>query len=82
MRHIKGDRQSAWRGNPFVRGAYSSASPGQFYQRAVLGETIADRLFFAGEARSLNHFSTCHGAMMSGELAVGKVLEAIASTQK
>ena len=82
VRHIKGDRQSAWRGNSFVRGAYSSASPGQFYQRAVLGETIADRLFFAGEATSLNHFSTCHGAMMSGELAVGKVLEAIASTQK
>jgi len=82
VRHIKGDRQSAWRGNPFVRGAYSSASPGQFYQRAVLAETIADRLFFAGEATSLNHFSTCHGAKMSGELAVGKVLEAIASTQK
>ncbi|GIS89520.1 MAG: hypothetical protein CM1200mP18_22300 [Gammaproteobacteria bacterium] len=50
LRHIKGDRQSAWRGNPFVRGAYLSARPGHFHQRAVLGETVADRLFFAGEA--------------------------------
>ena len=80
VRHIKGDRQSAWRGNPFVRGAYSSARPGQFHQRAVLGETVADRLFFAGEATSLDHFCTCHGAMMSGELAGQKVLEAMAST--
>ncbi len=80
VRHIKGDRQSAWRGNPFVRGAYSSASPGQFNQRAVLAETIAERLFFAGEATSLNHFCTCHGALMSGELAVQKVLAAMAST--
>jgi len=79
LRHIKGDRQSAWRGNPFVRGAYSSARPGHFHQRAVLGETVADRLFFAGEATSLNHFSTCHGAKMSGELAVRKVLVAIKS---
>jgi monoamine oxidase len=80
VRHIKGDRQSAWRGNPFVRGAYSSAAPGQFNQRAVLAETIADRLFFAGEATSLNHFCTCHGAMMSGELAGQKVLDVMAST--
>ena len=79
VRHIKGDRQSAWRGNPFVRGAYSSARPGHFHQRAVLGETVADRLFFAGEATSLNHFSTCHGAKMSGELAARKVLVAITS---
>ena len=80
VRHIKGDRQSAWRGNPFVRGAYSSAAPGQFNQRAVLAEPIADRLFFAGEATSLNHFCTCHGAMMSGELAGQKVLDVMAST--
>ena len=80
LRHIKGDRQSAWRGNPFVRGAYSSASPGQFYQRVALGESVADRLFFAGEATSLNHFSTCHGAMMSGERVVQNILEAIALT--
>ena len=63
-----------------MRGAYSSASPGQFNQRAVLAETIAERLFFAGEATSLNHFCTCHGALMSGELAVQKVLAAMAST--
>jgi monoamine oxidase len=46
----------------------------------VLAETIAERLFFAGEATSLNHFCTCHGALMSGELAVQKVLAAMAST--
>ena len=70
---VKSDRQSAWRGNPFVRGAYSTAQPGQFHQRAVLAKPMADRLFFCGEATSTDHFCTCHGARMTGERAIREV---------
>ncbi len=70
---VKSDRQSAWRGNPFVRGAYSTSVPGQFHQRSVLAQPVADRLFFCGEATSADHFCTCHGARMTGERAVREV---------
>jgi monoamine oxidase len=70
---VKSDRQSAWRGNPFVRGAYSTSVPGQFHQRSVLAQPVADRLFFCGEATSTDHFCTCHGARMTGERAVREV---------
>ena len=70
---VKSDRQSAWRGNPFVRGAYSTAMPGQFHQRGVLAKPLADRLFFCGEATSTDHFCTCHGARMTGERAIREV---------
>ena len=70
---VKSDRQSAWRGNPFVRGAYSTSMPGQFHQRSVLAQPLADRLFFCGEATSTDHFCTCHGARMTGERAIREV---------
>ena len=74
---IKSDRQSAWRGNAFVRGAYSTSAPGQFHQRAVLSQTIQNKLFFCGEATSTDHFCTCHGARMTGERVAREVQFAI-----
>jgi monoamine oxidase len=74
---VKSDRQSAWRGNAFVRGAYSTSAPGQFHQRAVLSQAIQDKLFFCGEATSTDHFCTCHGARMTGERAAREVQSAI-----
>ena len=80
VRYVTADRQSAWRGNPFVRGAYSSAAPGEFHQRSVLAQPLADRLYFCGEATSTDHFCTCHGAKITGERAAGEVLESLAGT--
>jgi len=77
VRHVTDDRQSAWRGNPFVRGAYSSAVPGQFHQRSVLAQPLAGRLYFCGEATSMDHFCTCHGAKMTGERAAREVLDSL-----
>jgi len=70
---VKSDRQSAWRGNSFVRGAYSTSAPGQFHQRSVLAQPVADRLFFCGEATSTDHFCTCHGARMTGERVIREI---------
>lgn len=57
---------SAWASDPFARGSYSFALPGHAADRAALAAPIDDRLFFAGEACSAEHFSTAHGAFLSG----------------
>ncbi len=57
---------TAWRGDPWIRGAYSAARPGAAHQRARLAEPIDDRLFFAGEATSQQVYATAHGAYLSG----------------
>jgi monoamine oxidase len=67
-------RESRWAHDPFARGSYSHALPGQAHQRAVLAAPVDDRLFFAGEATSLNFFSTAHGAHDSGERAAREAL--------
>jgi len=62
---------SSWFRDPWSRGAYSAARPGHGDCRADLASPIDDRLFFAGEATSLNYGATCHGAHLSG-IAAGK----------
>jgi monoamine oxidase len=66
--------ESRWAHDPFARGAYSHALPGHADKRAVLAAPVDGRLFFAGEATSLNFFSTAHGARDSGERAAGEVV--------
>ena len=65
-RHVVRDLVTAWRGDPWVKGAYSAALPGQHRQRAELARPIDGRLYFAGEATSREFFSTAHGAYLSG----------------
>ena len=69
--------ESRWAHDPFARGAYSHALPGHADKRAVLAAPVDDRLFFAGEATSLNFFSTAHGARDSGERAAKEVLASL-----
>jgi monoamine oxidase len=55
-----------WGADPFARGSYSFALPGRADKRAVLAAPVDERLFFAGEACSVGHFSTAHGAYRIG----------------
>jgi len=73
-RKLKPLAQSRWAHDPFARGSYSHALPGQAGQRAVLAAPVDGRLFFAGEATSPNFFSTAHGARDSGERAAAEVV--------
>ncbi len=68
--------ETAWASDPFARGSYSHARVGGADQRAVLAAPVDQRLFFAGEAASLNDFSTAHGAYRTGIAAAEAVLEA------
>ena len=55
-----------WGGNPLTRGAYASAEPGAYRLRRALGEPVAERLFFAGEACHSTLWASVDGAHLSG----------------
>jgi monoamine oxidase len=65
---------SAWGRDPWALGAYSYARPGDAGAREVLAEPVDERLFFAGEACTVNDYSTAHGAYRTGERAAEAVL--------
>jgi len=69
----------SWGSDPFARGAYSYATPGNADCRATLAAPVDGRIFFAGEACSLHDFSTAHGAFATGIAAAEAVLNARAS---
>ena len=55
---------------PWIDGGYSYCRHGAGNQRPALVEPIGDRVFFAGEACSLDHPATAHGAWLSGAAAM------------
>ena len=56
-----------WQQDPFALGSYSYLPPGASPDdRAALGASVDKRLFFAGEATSLDYPATVHGALLSG----------------
>ena len=64
---------TAWGKNKFVLGSYSSAKPGKAHLRKNLKKSIANKIFFAGEAVS-NNYGTVHGADTSGINAATDIL--------
>lgn len=64
-----------WKSDPYARGAYSHYAPGSSPQdRKVLASPVASSLVFAGEACSVDHPSTVHGALASGRQAADFLL--------
>lgn len=55
-----------WDGDRYVNGCFSAARPGRADARIDLARPIDDRLFFAGEATSLDYIGDVHGAWFSG----------------
>jgi len=63
-----------WKQDPFSYGSYSYVATGATpSDRQTLGESVGDRLFFAGEAISQKYPSTVHGAFLSGVEAAKKI---------
>ena len=54
---------------PLFDGAYSSVRPGKSAARRELGATLADKLYFSGEATHLSQPSTVNGGLESGRAA-------------
>jgi len=72
-RQIRAVATTGWVGDPDIQGGYSCALPGKAHLRPVLAEPLGERVFFAGEACSLDAFGTVHGARASGEAAARAV---------
>jgi monoamine oxidase len=65
-----------WASDPFAFGAYSFNAVGSNRSiRTALGASVEDRLFFAGEATSLDYYQTVHGAHLSGVRVAGEVAQ-------
>jgi monoamine oxidase len=65
-KHVVGCITTAWSSDPWTRGSWACALPGQAHQRTHLARAIDDRLFFAGEATEIGGQGTCDGAYRSG----------------
>jgi monoamine oxidase len=69
-----------WQTDPFSRGAYSYAVVGGADAAEGLASSVAQTLFFAGEATNFEgHNGTVHGAMASGRRAAQEVVKAAAA---
>ena len=60
--HLVKAHYAPWGNNALVRGAYASARPGAYPLRPVLRRPVGDRVWFAGEACSVDDWATVAGA--------------------
>jgi len=66
-----------WQTDPLSRGAYSYATVNGVGHQLNLAKQVDGTLFFAGEATSVGHFGTVHGAIQSGMRAAREILTAM-----
>ena len=65
-----------WRADPFARSSYSFLAVGSSPDdRRALAAPVGDRLFFAGEATSVDDPATVHGALTSGRDAASALAD-------
>lgn len=79
---MKRAHATRWNQEPWILGAFSSASPGNHPARKVLTEPFRDRIFFAGEAAHETLWGTVGGAWESGERAAEAALRLFRSAPK
>jgi len=75
--HVTRSIATAWATDPWTRGSYSCALPGQGSQRAELARPVDDHLFFAGEATTVGDHGCCHGAFRSGIRAAQEISQTL-----
>ena len=63
-----------WRDDPFTGGAYAYVAVGGLDEQRILAQPVGTKLFFAGEATSIGHIGTVHGAIQSGQRAARAIL--------
>ncbi len=66
-----------WGEDPWTIGSYASAEPGYTHMRGALRKTVAERIFFAGEACHHSMWATCGGALLSGINVARRVSHAV-----
>ena len=64
-----------WNTDPFSRGGYAYLPVDGLRAQQALARPIQNTLFFAGEATSVGHIGTVHGAIESGQRAAREILD-------
>ncbi|HEY3038343.1 MAG TPA: NAD(P)/FAD-dependent oxidoreductase [Pyrinomonadaceae bacterium] len=64
-----------WGADPYSRGAYAYLPVNGLKAQRALARAINDTLFFAGEAMSIGHIGTVHGAIETGQKTAKEILE-------
>jgi monoamine oxidase len=63
-----------WLNDPFAGGAYAYVPVNGLALQEALSRPLDNKLFFAGEATSVGHIGTVHGAIQSGQRAAREIL--------
>jgi monoamine oxidase len=63
-----------WTADPFSRGAYAYLPVHGLESQQELARPVQNTIFFAGEATSVGHIGTVHGAIESGQRAAREIL--------
>ncbi len=66
-----------WSSDPFTRGAYAYLPVNGLEAQQTLARPLDNTLFFAGEATSVGHIGTVHGAIESGQRVAKEVLASL-----
>ena len=74
VRGIRATLATAWGDDPWSRGSYSAARPGHADARSALAVPVSPALHLAGEACSVGHYGTLHGAWQSGTAAADAII--------
>lgn len=74
-KHIVKADFTQWPRNPWIRGAYSAALPGHFAARELLKRSLADKVYFAGEAVAGEFAQTCGGAVLVGAEVANTIIK-------
>jgi monoamine oxidase len=70
---------SRWSHDPLSMGGWSVAKPGAAHQRLALRAPVAERIWFAGEATSVQQWGTVGGAWLEGQRAATEIRRYLAS---
>lgn len=81
-KHVTRCITTAWESEPWTRGSWACARPGQADKRADLAAPLAPTLFFAGEATVYGGQGTCNGAYESGLRAAQEIADALALRER
>jgi monoamine oxidase len=66
-----------WNKDPFSRGAYAYLPVAGLEKQQELARPVQNTIFFAGEATSVGHIGTVHGALESGQRAAQEILNGL-----
>jgi monoamine oxidase len=75
--HVKASHYTNWLADPWAHGSFSVARVGSTYARTEMAHPISRRLFFAGEACSIEWSGQAAGAYQTGVHAAKQVMEQV-----